>query len=231
MRAFSVDFEWFRCLDGYRLVPCGSVRRGDPPMDRIVASSDRTETYRPFDHFDSLYKEFAKVKTADDLFGFVKRFGLLEKGPEYDADFYLGDEGEPVLAGVSEYEGNSVPKYLTEARLFREFLLRKENGPKAVAAFFRSNKFWIGISLTLVADPSTGVEFAVTPADLIHGLKFQLVQSLIGSTIIRACRWCGDLFEAGAGAKVRRKVRKDSTFCCREHSVLYHSHKRSKGDR
>jgi hypothetical protein len=228
MRAFSIDFEWFRCRDGYRLVPRGSVRCGDPPMDRIVASSDRTETYRPFDHFDSLYKEFAKVKTADDLLGFVKRFGLLEEGPEYDADFYQGDEGEPVLGGVSEYEGNSVPKYLTQARLFREFLLRKESGPKAVAAFFRSQNGGMAIPLTLVADPSTGVEFAVTPRDLIHGLKFQLAQSLIGSTIIRACRWCGGLFEAGAAAKVRKKVRKDATFCCREHSVLYHSHKRSK---
>ena len=236
MRAFSIDLEWFRCRDGYRLVPRESVRRGDPilsvrrgdpPIDRIVASSDRTDAYRPFDHFDSLYKEFAKVKTADDLLGFVKRFGLLENSPEYEADFHQGDEGEPVLAGVSEYEGNSVPKYLTQARLFRETLLRKENGPKAVAAFFRR----MAIPLTLVADPSTGVEFAVTPLNLIHGLKFQLAQSLIGNTIIRACRWCGGLFEAGAGAKVRKKVRKDSTFCCREHSVLYHSHKRSKGDR
>jgi hypothetical protein len=200
-------------------------------MDRIVASSDRTETYRPFDHFDSLYKEFAKVKTADDLLGFVKRFGLLEEGPEYDADFYRGDEGEAVFGGVSEYEGNSVPKYLTEARLFRELLLRKESGPKAVAASFRSHNARMAIALNVVADPSTGVEFAVRPGDLIQGLKFQLAQSLTGSTIIRACRWCGSLFEAGAAAKVRKRVRKDSTFCCREHSVLYHSHKRSKGDR
>jgi hypothetical protein len=161
----------------------------------------------------------------------VKRFGLLEKSPECEADFDRDDYGEYHFAGVSEYEGNSVPKYLTQARLFRETLLRKENGPKAVAAFFRSHNGRMAIPLTLVADPSTGVEFAVTPHNLIHGLKLQLAQSLIGSTIIRACRWCGGLFEAGAGAKVRKKVRKDSTFCCREHSVLYHSHKRSKGDR
>jgi hypothetical protein len=226
MRAFSIDLEWFRCPDGYRLIP-----HWGKPMARIVASSDRTDAYRPFDHFDSLYKEFAKVKTADDLLGFVKRFGLLEKSPECEADFDRDDYGEYHFAGVSEYEGNSVPKYLTQARLFRETLLRKENGPKAVAAFFRSHNGRMAIPLTLVADPSTGVEFAVTPHNLIHGLKLQLAQSLIGSTIIRACRWCGGLFEAGAGAKVRKKVRKDSTFCCREHSVLYHSHKRSKGDR
>jgi hypothetical protein len=229
MKAFSIDLEWFRCPDGYRLVPRGPFGSHGPPMDRVVASSDRTDAYRPFDHFDSLYKEFAKVKTADDLLGFVKRFGLLEKGPDYEADFYTADEGELIeLAGVGEYEGNSVPKYLTQARLFREILLRKESGPKSVAAFFRSHKeVGLGIGFTLVANPSTGVEFAVTPYDLIQGLKFQLAQSLFGSTIIRACRWCGGLFEAGAGAKVR----KDSTFCCREHSVLYHSHKRSKGDR
>jgi hypothetical protein len=228
MKAFSIDLEWFRCPDGYRLVPHGSIRRGDPPTDRIVASSDRTDAYRPFDHFDSLYKEFAKVKTADDLLGFVKRFGLLETSPEYDADFYPGDDGEVVLGGVSEYEGNSVPKYLTEARLFREILLRKENGPKSVAGFFRSHKeFGIGGRLTLVANPSTGVEFAATPLDLIQGLNFQLAQSLFGSTIIRACRYCGNFFEAGRGSNVRV----DATFCCREHSVLYHSHKRSKGDR
>jgi len=231
MTAFSIDFEWFRCPDGYRLVPGGSLGRDDPPTDRIVARSDRTAAYRPFDYFGSLYKEFAKVKTADDLLGFVKRFGLLDEGPEYDADFYRGDEGELVSGSVREYEGISVPRYLTQARLFREFLLKKEKGPKAVAAFFRSREFGIGISLRVVADPSTGVEFAVTMPDLIYGLKFQLAQSLMGSTIIRACRWCGCLFEAGAGAKLRKKMRKDSTFCCREHSVLFHSHKRSKGDR
>jgi hypothetical protein len=229
MRAFSLELNWFRCRDSYRLVPRGSMDRAGPPMDRIVASSDRTDAYRPFDHFDSLYKEFAKVKTADDLLGFVKRFGLLERGPDYEGDFYPSDD-QIVFGGLSVYEGNSVPKYLTQARLFREILLRKENGPKAVAAFFRSHKgFGIGSHLILVANPSTGVEFAVNPGNLIEGLKFQLAQSLFGSTIIRACRWCGGLFEAGAGAKV--KVRKDSTFCCREHSVLYHSHKRSKGDR
>src|SRR5215470_6643135 len=189
MKAFRVDLEWFRCPDGYRMVPRGSMGRDGPPMDRIVASSDRTDAYRPFDHFDSLYKEFAKVRKADDLLGFVKRFGLLEKGPVYDADFWPGDEGEPVFGGVSEYEGNSVPKYLTQARLFREILLTKENGPKSVAAFFRSHKqFGISSRLALVANPSTGVEFAVTPGDLIQGLEFQLAQSLFGTTIIRACR-------------------------------------------
>jgi hypothetical protein len=231
MRAFSLELDWFRCRDSYRLVPRGSLGRDGPPTDRIVASSDRTDAYRPFDHFDSLYREFAKVKTADDLLGFVKRFGLLEKGPEYTTDSPIVNDGKYLrsFGRVWELKGNSVPKYLTQARLFREILLRKENGPKSVAAFFRSHEeFGIGSGLTLVADPSTGVEFAVTPHDLIHGLKFQLAQSLIGSTIIRACRWCGNLFEAGAGAKVRKKVRKDSTFCCREHSVLYHSHKRSK---
>ena len=233
MKVFSIDLEWFRCPDGYRLVPRGSMDDGGPPMDRIVASSDRTDAYRPFDHFDSLYKEFAKVKTADDLLGFVKRFGLLERGPDYECEggWYPADDGIVFDGGgVSEYEGNSVPKYLTQARLFREILLTKEKGPKSVAAFFRSHKeFGISSGLALVANPSTGVEFAVTSGNLIQGLKFQLAQSLFGSTIIRACRWCGGFFEAGAGAKV--KVRKDSTFCCREHSVLYHSHKRSKGDR
>src|SRR5262245_40616292 len=226
MTAFSIDFEWFRCPDGYHLIPDG------PEPSRIVASSDRTDAYRPFDKFDSLYREFAKVKTANDLLGFVKRFGLLEKSPEYEADFYDAGDGEYVLGGVSELEGNSVPKYLTQARLFSEFLLRKEKGPKAVAAFFRSHKFGIGISLTVVADPSTGLEFAVTlPPGLIYGLKFQLAQSLMGSTIIRACRWCGGLFEAGAGAKVRKKMRKDSTFCCREASVLDHGNERRQGGR
>jgi hypothetical protein len=226
MQTFSIDIEWFQCPDGYRLVPRGSISKGDPPMDRIVASSDRSVAYRPFDGFDSLYKEFAKVKTADDLLGFVKRFGLLEKGSEWDADF----DGEyPVAAW--KYEGNSVPKYLAQARLFRDVLLRKQNGPKAVAAFIRSHKEEFGgkvvSHLALVADPTTGIKLAVAPIDLIHGLKYQLVQSLIGSTIIRVCRYCGAFFEAGPGGKVRS----DATFCCHEHSVLYHSHKRSKGDR
>ena len=226
MQTFSIDLEWFRCPDGYRLVSYGSICKGDPPMDRIAASSDRSVAYRPFDGFDALYKEFAKLKTADDLLGFVKRFGLLEQGPEWDADF----DGE-IFMGATSYEGNSVPKYLAQARLFRDVLLRKKDGPKAVAAFIRSHKEGFGgkvvSHLTLVADPSTGIRFAVAPIDLIHGLKYQLVQSLIGSTIIRVCRYCSKFFEAGPGGKVRS----DATFCCHAHSVLYHSHKRSKGDR
>ncbi len=114
MALFNIDFEWFRCPDGYRLVLRGSVGEGNPPMHRIVASSDKREAYRPFDHLDSLYKVFVEIRTANDLLGFVKRFGLLEQSPEYDADF----DGE-YFFGAREYEGNSVPKYLAQARLFR----------------------------------------------------------------------------------------------------------------
>jgi hypothetical protein len=225
MNAFSIDLEWFRCPDGYRLVPRGSICEGDPPMERIVANSDRSVAYRPFDGFDLLYRAFAKVETPDDLLGFVKHFGLLGESPEYEADF---DGEHPV--GATGYEGNSVPKYLAQARLFREILLRKQKGSKAVAAFFRSHEEGFGkmvSHLNLVANPSTGVEFAVRPINLIHALKFQLGQSLIGSTIMRQCRQCGSFFEAGPGTNMRL----DATFCCRKHSVLYHSHKRSKGDR
>ncbi len=222
MTAFSIDFEWFRCPDGYHLIRRDG--KNDQP-DRIVAGSDRSVAYRPLDGFDLLYWAFAKVETADDLLDFVKRFGLLEESPEWDADF----DGEYFL-GATEYEGNSVQKYLAQARLFHEILLKKEKkGPKAVAALFRSHEKEFGrlvSHLTLVADPSTGIKFLVRPIDLIQALKLQLVQYLIGSTVVRTCRHCGDFFEAGPGTEVRL----DATFCCREHSVLYHSHKRSKGD-
>jgi hypothetical protein len=76
----------------------------------------------------------------------------------------------------------------------------------------------------LEADPGIGLRIKIEPNSLINGLWIQLSRKLAGSTAMRTCRQCNALFEVGPGTSKRS----DATFCCGEHSVLFHSLKRSK---
>jgi hypothetical protein len=78
----------------------------------------------------------------------------------------------------------------------------------------------------LVPDPSDGVRVKIEPHSLLEGLWVQLARKLSQKALIRTCRYCGSMFEAGVGTKKRA----DATFCCAEHSVRFHSLNRSKGE-
>ena len=71
--------EWFRCLDGYRLVQ--SSEKGGAKSEtgeRIVANSHKIVSYRPFAQYDMLWSAFAEVKSSNDLLAFVQKFGPLD---------------------------------------------------------------------------------------------------------------------------------------------------------
>ena len=55
-------------LDHNHLTPLHVHRKGG-----------RLSPYRPLDHFGSLYAEFAKLRSADDVLYFVERYGPLTK--------------------------------------------------------------------------------------------------------------------------------------------------------
>jgi hypothetical protein len=77
----------------------------------------------------------------------------------------------------------------------------------------------------VIADGTTGIRVRFNTDCLITALLWQLARTLSGNTRYRECRHCGDLFELGPGAKRRA----DATFCCNEHSVRFHSAKRTIG--
>jgi hypothetical protein len=237
----AADFEWFRCPQGYRITQARDVARANghnpdtyPDKEWIVANSDNRITYRlPMNSTASLVTVFAHVTTPSEALRFANQYGP--------------------MGSYGSYWGYSVAGYLRRAGQFRELLLSKEKGPRKVAALYRAqlrailaradkeagipaqtNSEWreeelysiVGIGLVeLVPDVARGVRLRFTTDSLDSAMLWQLGLKLSGATTFRECRQCGMPFEAGPGSKLRV----DSTFCCPEHSVLFHSRRRKKG--
>jgi hypothetical protein len=207
MADFLIDVVCYRCPSGYEIVREAKDGRG--PSDWIVCKSYERISY-PLRPYDKLCNVFANIKTSDDLLKFVKRFGP------------LAESDDPSL-------GDHISDCLGVAKLFRELLLYKQKGPTKLLSFFRSRTNIYGISdigkVGLVEDSDRGVRLRITADSLLDALWLQLGQELSGHRIIRECRHCGTLFEAGPDTGRRS----DATFCCGEHSVRFHSLKRSRG--
>jgi hypothetical protein len=234
MADFLVDFEWFRCPDGYQLVHASETARamGESPesypdCEWIVPNSDERAPYRPLERYDALCNVFAAVRTSSELLRFIELFGPLQR--------------------TSVGWGDQIPQTLKSAQYFRELLLSTRGGPRKIASAFQHQQ-WRGLaasyaevgetlnpntdvgnlnrligSVDLVADRAKGVRIRITTDVFLAALWWQLGQKLSGNTVIRECRHCGALFEAGLGGR-----RADATFCCSEHSVRFHSLRRSK---
>ncbi len=222
----TLDFDWFRCPQGYRIVQAGEIQSQIPNPDDlwIVPKSDERVSYRPLEKYDLLYIAFASLKTPDAVLTFVNHYGPLRDS--------------------STAWGDSISELLKSARLFRDLLHYKSRGPKKLMSFYvehqkaslraagltppeddlRKLNRLIG-TIDLVPDPKKGVRLRLETDVLIAALWWQLAQKLSGDTIIRECRHCGTLFEAGPDTG--RRV--DATFCSSEHSVRFHSLKRTVG--
>ena len=235
MALLRIDLEWFRCPKGYRLVHAREFARAQgenpssyPDEDWIVPNSDERVAYRPLDEYDLLCVAFAKLKTPNDLLGFIDLYGpLIDTLPVW---------------------GDSVSSRLRQSRRFYELLSCKDRGPRKLASVFnaqvrashaRSNEA-IGEALPkdcdhgelnqlvgtadIVADLARGIQIRITTEALIGGLWWQLAQKLSGETNIQICRYCNSPFETGPGTG--RHL--DATFCCDEHKVRYFSLARTK---
>jgi hypothetical protein len=227
----AADFEWFRCPQGYRIAQARDVG-GDsyPDEEWVVPNSDERITYRcPIDGTASLVSVFACVSTPEALLRFVKQYG-------------------PVANRGGKTWGDSIPSCLRRAQQFRELLLCKERGPRKLAALYKEqmyagyvrelkesglplrtesempDSFWLIGTIDLVPDSARGVRLRLTTDTLYGAMLWQLGLKLSGTAGFRECRQCGKPFEAGPGTDLRA----DSTFCCAEHSILFHSRRRRK---
>lgn len=223
MSEVTIDFDWFRCPQGYRIVRAGDIASpiANPDDSWIVPKSDERIPYRPLEKYDLLYLAFASLKTAAEVFKFVNHYGP--------------------LTATSTAWGDSIPAQLRSARLFRDLLHYKSLGPKKLMSFYVEHQkaSWraagmappddlrklsrlIG-TIDLVPDPKRGVRLRLETDALIAALWWQLAQKLSGDTVIRECRHCGAMFEAGSNTGRRA----DATFCSSEHSIRFHSLKRT----
>jgi len=227
MADFLLEMEWRVCVDGYRIAP--APKTSDGP-EILVSNCNTYRVYKPFQKYDMLYSAFARLKTRDDLLKFINRFGALR----------------------SSTRNLNTEALLRDAKAFRELLVAKEKSNKQVCSTFRRQTAlewatWLRTShpstpidldrlvaadmdrsigtVSLVSDPQERVRLKIEPYSLIDGLWVQLARKLSGQTIIRTCRYCGSIFEAGHGSRIRS----DATFCSSKHSVRYHSLKRSRG--
>lgn len=235
MALLRIDLQWYRCPNGYRLIHAREVARANgenpasyPNEDWVVPNTEERIIYRPLDEYDLLCVAFSKLKTPDDLLGFVGLYGPLTKS-------------SPVW-------GHSVPSFLRLSRRFHELLVCKNKGAKRLASVFDAQ---IRASFTrsyeaggerlpknydfgelnqmvgmadLVSDPTRGIQIRIKAEALFGGLWWQLAQKLSGETNIQTCRYCNSLFETGPGTG--RHL--DATFCCDEHKVRYFSLARTK---
>jgi hypothetical protein len=231
MATVSIELDWFRCPNGYRIVHAAEIARACdedpksyPDEDWIVPNGDERVSYRPLDKNDMICVAFSRVRTPESLLGFIELYGpLTRSSPQW---------------------GDSIPGCLRWARQFYDLLSCKEKGPRKLATVFNSQvcesigrgfkrgggqaplRYYdfgtlnqlIGTT-ELVADHARGVQLRITTDVLIGGLWWQLAQKLSGGTNIRTCRHCSTLFETGPGTG--RHI--DANFCCDEHKVKYFS--------
>jgi hypothetical protein len=90
------------------------------------------------------------------------------------------------------------------------------------------NLLWLSIPIGEIElipdiDKGVGVRLKLSTDSLLSALWWQLAQKLSGNSMFRQCRHCGTLFEVGLGTNRRA----DATFCCNQHSVRFHSLRRS----
>lgn len=225
------DFEWFLDSKGYapresvetevvgwtsvgpmRLPELASLRRL-----RIVGRGGKKLTYRPFKSFPSMCTQFARLKTPNDLLGFIEKFGLLR------ADYFIG-EREP---NASSGKGENVDRALAVAKTFRILMTAKTRGPAALREAMRNNQGPLlgAAQVVLRSDHANGARIAIEANSLLDGMWLQLGQKLAGNVTFRSCLQCDDWFEAGPG-KGRRL---DAKYCSDNHRIEYHSCNRTKG--
>jgi hypothetical protein len=89
MPDLTLDFTWYKDTKGYRLVPAKLPRQrpGQSPLDvpsigiepaRIVRNGGALQSYRPLEHFPTLFDRFIKMATSEKgALEFVEKFGPL----------------------------------------------------------------------------------------------------------------------------------------------------------
>jgi hypothetical protein len=205
MALLKIGFTWWRDEAGYVLRaprPANAavgLLSADPA--KIVGKSGQNTPYQITDRHSGHFIEFAAIREADDLPPFFRQHGPLTEG------------------GLSQ--GEQISYALEQATIFRNLLTRAKR-PKESTEMIDTTLRLTRLDVVLMTDKA-GVHLQLTPRSLLGLMYLQLAQSMAGGRPIRACTYCGELFEAGKGTGRRL----DAKFCSAEHQRLYNSLKRS----
>jgi hypothetical protein len=229
MSEFSIEFHWCRDSRGYRLAwEYPATRQG---YCAIMRNGGDLESLGSIEKkIEGLCFDFARLKAPEDLLEFVQRNGMLLAGNSYGPTMFTRDLeplGRDLAPSGDTGPGDSVIWCLESARLFDELL--RARSPARIAKFYQSQAAdYFGDATTAqmeaVPDQHRGITFRIVTATLFGALWWHLTRVLRSGLDIKACRYCGCLFEAGPGAR-----RRDAEFCREEHKIHYFSRRRGKG--
>lgn len=187
-----IEFEWWRCLDGYR---------GD--RFGLELASERYEQYRPLDT-PSLFAKFADAPhSAKGMRDFANQYGL------------LGGSRAEIIRGRPIRESVVMDVLMTHhARMRRAVDLFENNASSHLIDEW--NEATHGPALLraeLRAIPDGGVRMVLVPPDLIRALWLQFAEHVCSGTHLFRCARCNKPFSVGTGTGRRRTAMYCSNAC------------------
>ncbi len=207
MPLLHVSFDWPVCEGGYMWTSPEPEERAESETilekeirdrdaaPKLVAKDDRERIEQPFNYYDSLYGELAKLDGSEEsCIGFANRFGLLG---------ILGaEDGETLF----EWQ-DAIAKMAQAIELSR-------SNPKALVGYQIAPPH-----VSLVPSPPDGrLRLRLAPISLLHGMQLQFAQAISSDLAIKECRLCGKWFEAGG-----EKRRRDAQFCSKKCKIDCHN--------
>lgn len=188
-----VEFEWWRCLDGYRLHRSG--------LDSI---SERFEQYRPLDT-PALFAIFADAPhTAEGMRDFANHYGLLGS---IRPDITWG-RGKP------KFESVVVDDLLRHHTAMRRgvYLYGRHAWAQLTKLWNETTQGPALLRPELRANPNGVVRMILVPPDLIRAMWHQLGEDVCRALLFR-CQRCNKAFTVGTGTGRRRTAMYCSNAC------------------
>jgi hypothetical protein len=191
------DFQWWRCLDGYRI---SSKGKG------VESASDRFERTRPL-KIPGLYAKFAKDTPAspNGMLDFCNRFGLLGGG-RFDC--------APPTDSPPTYVAEAVDLLLQHHwRMRRAINIFEKGDPSELIKYWNSAQeaAWLRVELRREPDGRIGMVFV--PPDLIRAMWLQFAQTACSGARLFRCQYCHEPFPIGTGTGRRNTAKYCSNAC------------------
>jgi hypothetical protein len=189
-----IEFEWCRCLDGYRIDRSG-----------LRSASERFERYRPLET-PALFAKFADAPhNAEGLLKFCNQFGLLGGGRP---DIALG-------------QGKPGPQWEHEEELLRHhakmrgalYLFEKGDSSQLIKRWNKEQQSLALIRAELRTDPDGKLRMVFVPPDLIRAMWLQFAQHAGSAERLFRCQRCNEPFTVGPGTGRRGTAMYCSNAC------------------
>ncbi len=200
MAELEIAFEWQVDDAGYRLA---DVKHNVA----VVPKGGTRRSHRPLEYNETLFRQFADLRTPAACVKFAERFGLLGIQKRRDG-------------------AESVILWLAEAEDLRQAIAAFEQDPASLIVRY-GDYCSAEIDARLRAgEPNGRPALGMRPKSLLGAIKLQFMRHASSGNSLRECERCGQWFTIGVGGR-----RRDARFCSDKCSVDFHNQRRAKGSR